>query len=289
MVILLHELGHALPALVFTRGPVAMYLGSYGDSANSWRMQIGRLEIFFKKRSLFWPGGMCVSSNEDMTTAQYVVMLLGGVFVSFVVAAVGFYASLMLDLHGSVKLYTALLAVMAAVSLITNLIPWENANMVSDGLLLKRMITGDKLVAAFSPELQALIARSREVAIDLGSDCISTQHLFLADCAMPYQFSLAKVFFQDQEAYKVFYEQHKEGPINDTAGSLPLTTEFEEALRLTAAARRHGFSHILYPSHLFIAASEMPDSLFGRVAPDTPDLPQLLLTHYRQYSELWAD
>ncbi|WP_310391007.1 hypothetical protein [Hymenobacter sp.] len=288
LLVLLHELGHAVPALMFTPARVAVYLGSYGDGANSWRMQVGRLEIYVKKWSLFWTGGLCVSSSSDMSKAQRVVMLLGGVLVTLAVAVVGFYGALRFDLHGSVKLYMSLLAVFATVTLITNLVPREHGGGASDGLLLKQLLTGDKLVTAFSPELQALIARSREVAIDLGYDYVSTLHLFLADCAMPYPYSLATVFFANAEAQEAFYEQHRTGPANPGAGSLPLTTEFERALQLTTMARRHGLGKMLFPAHLFLAASEVADSDFNRVAFETTALPQILLTHYRPHSELWA-
>ncbi|WP_143080175.1 hypothetical protein [Hymenobacter arizonensis] len=263
-----------------------MYLGSYGDSENSWRIQVGLLEIYLKKGSILWPGGMCVYSSQDTSKAQQAIILIGGVAVSLAIATLGFYGTLMFDLHGSVKLYMALLTLLAAITLITNLAAYETERMATDGLQLKRLITGEKAVAPLSPELQALIAQSREVAIDLGYNYISTLHLFLADCAMPYHYSLGKLFFQDEEAQQAFYEQHRVGLANCNAGSLPLTTEFEEALRLTPTTQRHGLCEVLHPCHLFLAASGMPNSEFSRVIPEPTNLPQRLLTHYRAFSEL---
>ena len=289
LVILLHELGHAVPALLFTRAKVTIYLGSYGDSVHSWRMQVGLLEIYWKKWSLYWSGGLCVPSSQDMTTAQQAIMLMGGVGVTFAVATLGFYGALVFDLHGSVKLLMFMLTVFAAVTLVTNLVPRENAGMPSDGLLLMRLFTGHQQKAAFSPALQQLIARSREVAIDLGYEHISTLHVFLADCTMPYPYSLTSVFFTDAEAQQAFYEQHRVGPARANVGSLPLTVAFDQALRLTPAARRHGLCQMLYPCHLFLAAAEVSSSEFCQIAADTADLPQLLLTHYRSFNELWGD
>lgn len=288
LVILLHELGHAVPALLFTRARVTIYLGSYGDRDHSWRMQVGLLEIYWKKWSLYWSGGLCVPSSQNMTTAQQqVIMLLGGVLVSLAVAALGFYGALVFDLHGSVKLFMFMLTLFAAFTLVTNLVPRENAGMPSDGLLLIRLLTGHKLQAAFSPALQQLIARSREVAIDLGYEHISTLHAFLADCTMPYPYSLTSVFFTDSEAQQVFYEQHRVGPARANVGSLPLTVEFDQTLKLTPSARRHGLCQILHPCHLFLAAAEVSSSGFCQVAANAPDLSQLLLTHYRSFNELW--
>lgn len=288
VVILLHELGHAVPALLFTRAKVTVYLGSYGDRDHSWRMQAGLLEIYWKKWSLYWPGGMCVPSSPDMTTAQQVIMLLGGVGVSVVLAAVGFYGALVLDLHGSIKLFMFMLTLFAAGTLVTNLVPRTINGMPNDGMLLMKLLTGNQLKAAFSPELQELIARSREVAIDLGYDHISTLHLFLADCTMPYPYSLTSIFFTDSEAQQTFYEQHRVGPANASAGSLPLTVEFERALQLTPTARRHGMSQLLYPCHLFLAATEVAGSSFNQIGSGATNFPQMLLTHYRPFGELWT-
>ncbi|MDO7846783.1 hypothetical protein Q5H92_10475 [Hymenobacter sp. M29] len=286
LLVLLHELGHAVPALLFTRAKVTVYLGSYGDTANSWRTQIGLLEIY-SKRSLFWRGGLCVPSSQNMTTPQQVIMVLGGTVVSFAVAALGFYGVLLFDLHGSLKLFMFLLTLIAAVMLVTNLTPREHAGVASDGLILKQLLARNKVKAAFAPELQQLIARSREVAIDLGYNYISTRHLFLADCVMPYQYSLGSLFFPDPTAGEAFYQQHRIGPANAEANSLPLTQEFEQALRLTSGACRHGLCQVLHPSHLFLAATEVAGSEFNQVTADAAILPQALLAHYRAFDELW--
>ncbi|GAB3730916.1 hypothetical protein GCM10027594_12960 [Hymenobacter agri] len=288
VVILLHELGHAVPALLFTRAKVTVYLGSYGDRDHSWRVQIGLLEFYWKKWSLNWSGGMCVPSSQNMTSAQRVIMILGGVGVTFVIAAIGFYGALVLDLHGSIKLFMFLLVIFATVTLVTNLVPREHDGMPSDGLALLTLLTGKKLQADFGPTLQNLIARSREVAIDLGYDHISTLHVFLADCTMPYAYSLTSMFFADAEARQTFYEQHRIGTANENVGSLPLTVEFEQALRLTSSTRRHGLSWSLHPCHLFLAAAEVPSSNFYQLAANTPDLQQVLLTYYRPFDELWS-
>ncbi|RZK13562.1 MAG: hypothetical protein EOO56_26805, partial [Hymenobacter sp.] len=188
LLILLHELGHAVPALLFTRAGVTMYLGSYGKSDNMWRIQIGLLEIYLQ-RSLIWRKGLCVYAGAGLSKAQQGTIILGGVLVSVLLAALGFYGALAINLHGSVKLFMFLLFLFAAVSLVANLVPSQRSGLPNDGLLLKRLLLGEQPTVPFSPELKELIARSREVAIDLGYDYISTLHLLLADCTMPYPYS----------------------------------------------------------------------------------------------------
>ncbi len=43
--VLLHELGHAIPALILTRQKVSIYIGSYGDPDKSLHFRIGLLEL----------------------------------------------------------------------------------------------------------------------------------------------------------------------------------------------------------------------------------------------------
>lgn len=288
LLILLHELGHAVPALLFTKAGVTMYLGSYGESATMWRVQVGSLEIYIK-RSLFWRKGLCVYAGAGLSKAQQCVIILGGVLVSVLLAALGFYGALTMNLHGSVKLFMFLLFMFAAFSVVSNLVPGRRGGLPNDGLLLKLLLLGDQPAVSFAPELKALIARSREVAIDLGYDYVSTLHMLLADCTMNYPYSLTGLFFSDPEAQAAFYEGHRLGPANLTAGSLPLTVELEQTLKLMPTARQYGFRQELYPCHLFVAASQVAGSDFTQAMSVDTDTTDLLLSHYRAFNELLAD
>jgi hypothetical protein len=285
LLILLHELGHAVPALLFTKSSVTMYLGSHGESVNMWRIQIGSLEVYLK-RSIFWRKGLCLYAGTGLSKAQQCVIILGGVMVSVLLAAFGFYGALAINLHGSVKLFMFLLFMYATFSVVTNLVPSRRGGIPNDGLLLKMLLLGDRPTVSFAPELKELIARSREVAIDLGYDHVSTLHVLLADCTMSYPYSLSGLFFPDSEAQTAFYESYRVGPTNLAAGSLPLTVEYEQALKLAPTARQYGFRDDLYPCHLFVAASQVAGAEFGQVVPVTTDLTQVLLTYYRTFDEL---
>jgi hypothetical protein len=60
----------------------------------------------------------------------------------------------------------------------------------------------------FSPEFKELISQSREIAIDLGYDYISTIHFFLADCESKRADSLLKFAFEDEAGYQVFKKHY---------------------------------------------------------------------------------
>ena len=287
LILLLHELGHALPALIFTRANVEIYIGSSGEQDNSWRIRVGMLELYLKRR-FPWTTGLCVSNLNGLPRAQQILVVMGGVTVTVVVAVAGFWAALAFDLHGSIKLLLSLLVVFSLITLVTNLLPVERDGRASDGLVLKHLLFDGELQSAFSPELQALLARSREVALELGYPYISTVHVLLADCTMPYPYALRDLLFADAAALTTFHEEQRIGAANPNPVPLPLTIELDQVLRRATTSRHHGLSQILYPAHLFVAASEQPNSAFAQVVTAEAGLPQILLAHYRSHDELWA-
>lgn len=76
--VLIHELGHAIPSLLFTKNKVEIYIGSYGDPKNGFILNFFRLTIFFKYNPFQWNLGLC--SHDDMNISlvkQFVIILLG--------------------------------------------------------------------------------------------------------------------------------------------------------------------------------------------------------------------
>ncbi len=82
-----HELGHALPSLWFTRGPVVIYVGSYGDTSRSLQWRLGRLQVLFKFNLTEWQMGLC-RHDAATTIWQSVVIVLGGPVFSLLLGLV---------------------------------------------------------------------------------------------------------------------------------------------------------------------------------------------------------
>ena len=96
---------------------------------------------------------------------------------------------------------------------------------------------------------------------------------------MSYPYSLACLFFSNRADYDDFYERCRVGPANTAAKSLPLTKEFEQALKLSSLSQRFGFWPELYPCHLFMAASDVADAAWLSVLPSASGLQRQLLAH----------
>nr|WP_177192265.1 M50 family metallopeptidase [Chitinophaga arvensicola] len=130
--LLFHELGHALPALLFTRQKTVIYLGSYGNTGKSISFRIGLLEIWIRF-NLFTTGGLCLSSPSDMRVWQRTIFLLGGPLFSLVLGVTGSYLAFMLDSHGFIKLFLVIFTASAIFDFYFNLRPGNRPVLVHDG------------------------------------------------------------------------------------------------------------------------------------------------------------
>ena len=57
--VLVHELGHAIPALLLSKEKVEAYIGSLGLIVPSGKLRMGRLSIFVSYNPFLWIKGMC--------------------------------------------------------------------------------------------------------------------------------------------------------------------------------------------------------------------------------------
>ncbi|RBL90100.1 site-2 protease family protein [Chitinophaga flava] len=139
--ILIHELGHAIPAIIFTRQRVIVYIGSYGEDDRNIQFNISLLEINIKRNPLSWRRGICFANHEDMTIRQKTILVLAGPLSSFIIAGVAALIAFTFDMHGSVKLVFSIFLLSAVIDLFTNLYPrtiqlHNHRILHSDGRLL---------------------------------------------------------------------------------------------------------------------------------------------------------
>lgn len=81
---LVHELGHAIPALVFTKENVKIFIGSYGDPNEGVAIRIFRLEIYFKYNLKLWNHGLCSYGNTGTGINKNILIILLGPLVSII-------------------------------------------------------------------------------------------------------------------------------------------------------------------------------------------------------------
>ncbi len=153
--VLIHELGHGIPALLLTDDKVTLYIGSYGEYKNSLHFDIGRLEFFFKYNPLLWKLGLCVHNTRDLTLNQHILITLFGPLSSLLLGSLFFYLALTTDLHGSIKIISVVFLASSMFDFFLNIIPSEQPIRLhggkiayNDGQQLKQLVKLKKL----SPE-----------------------------------------------------------------------------------------------------------------------------------------
>lgn len=122
LTVILHELGHAIPAILFTRQKVTIYIGSYGETKKSIKFRIGLLEVWLKK-SIFWRTGLCQTSSNSLSLTKKVIFIVCGPLASLSFAVVTCYYVFSYDMHGALKMIMSFFTLAAAWDFFSNIIP----------------------------------------------------------------------------------------------------------------------------------------------------------------------
>lgn len=133
--ILFHELGHAIPAILMTRQTVSIYIGSYGDPKKSWHFSIGLLDVWFKYNPFSWREGLCVPAANQISINKQIIYTVTGPLASFIIAVVSCYFTFSYDLHGFLKLILIIFLCLSILDLIVNLIPRKTPIKLYNGRL----------------------------------------------------------------------------------------------------------------------------------------------------------
>ncbi|WPV65273.1 M50 family metallopeptidase [Chitinophaga sp. LS1] len=146
--ILCHELGHAIPAMLLTRKAVTIYLGSYGDADQCFKLTMGKFTFFVRYNPFKWRGGLCIPSASEIPRIQQIIYTLAGPLASFIIGGVAVYFTFDDNIEGFFKLFFILFMSSALldayVNLYPNPIPIRLANghiTFNDGYLLKMLIS----------------------------------------------------------------------------------------------------------------------------------------------------
>ncbi|MBP7555136.1 MAG: M50 family metallopeptidase [Chitinophagaceae bacterium] len=118
-----HELGHALSFFLFTGSAADIYIGSYGDKDRSFRIALGRTNIWFRKNPLHWQYGLCDSHAHKISLTGSLVSTLAGVLFSLLAASLFAWLAFTYDWHGLLKLLLLFAVGSALFDIFVNLYP----------------------------------------------------------------------------------------------------------------------------------------------------------------------
>ncbi|WP_290711906.1 hypothetical protein, partial [Flavihumibacter sp. CACIAM 22H1] len=104
------------------------------------------MDVWFKYNPSSWLFGLCVPSAKEISINKKVICTLAGPLTSFFIAAMAFYFTLALDLHGAAKLVFVILLGSSIFDLFVNLIPnatsirlYDGSFCYNDGYQLKQL------------------------------------------------------------------------------------------------------------------------------------------------------
>ena len=149
--VLFHELGHAIPSLLFTKEEVIICVGSYENLTKSKGIKLGRLTTFFTFNIFNWNSGLCL--HKGVTTfLQNFLIILGGPLASLLIGLGMIYVVNNWQ-GGQYGIAVAFFLIVSALwDFISNIIPHEkplvthNGNIVyNDGYQLKRLLQQNRL------------------------------------------------------------------------------------------------------------------------------------------------
>jgi tetratricopeptide (TPR) repeat protein len=144
---LVHELGHALPALFFTEKMVTVHVGTYGDLTNSYKVEFGRVQIFFRFNLLDWQKGLC--EHQGITNIwKALIVTAGGPIASLFISIPLFLIVLNRSLSEFQLTLTMAFVLAAMIDFFVNIIPAGKPIQLHDGTSI--LNDGAKISMLFS-------------------------------------------------------------------------------------------------------------------------------------------
>lgn len=169
--VLLHELGHAIPALIFTRKPISIFIGSYGDKVNSVNLKIGLLKVWFNKNPIkLYRSGVCIPEKRPDKYYQNLIFIAFGSIFPVIIAATLCYTVYHLGLNHFLKTASLVLFLLTVYGLY-NL--WPNKKTLNiaggnitykDGYLLATLLRYRKFGTQYIRALNLYLAKDYTAA-----------------------------------------------------------------------------------------------------------------------------
>lgn len=133
IVVILHELGHTIPAIILTKQKVSIYIGSYGNPKKSINLKIGLLDVWLSYEMLSWKNGLCVPLAENISINRKIIYVLTGPICSSIFATFYLYLAFLKDFGEFYLLFAVMFFIISILDLIGNLIPNKKPIELFDG------------------------------------------------------------------------------------------------------------------------------------------------------------
>jgi tetratricopeptide (TPR) repeat protein len=238
LMIALHELGHAIPALIMSGKRVSIFIGTEMDKKKLLRVKTGKLKLYFSPNPWTWAGGCCDFSRANLSINQKIVCLLAGPLTPFMISITLAYFTTK-DMHGAWKAFAGALLLWSVTGL-TNLVPSKRRYILSNGDVTYndghsiRLLLEQKKITNLGHKFQELFERKKyDEALKCG-EVLLRKDLLNIDGLFYVAFLYAKTN-QPEKAIQYYDKILEEDPLhtsslNNKAYTLNLLERFQEAI-----------------------------------------------------------
>jgi tetratricopeptide (TPR) repeat protein len=134
--VLLHEMGHAIPAFLFTRSEkIEVFVGSFGDMNNVLHFKLQKFRFYLKYNPLDWTHGLCRYDKPPKKNFFGYLITLSGPLASFTLAAGLLFTVVYFDLRGYIEFIALIFMASAVFDLWWNLTPSGKPIELYDGTI----------------------------------------------------------------------------------------------------------------------------------------------------------
>lgn len=88
IIVLIHEFGHAIPALWLTKEKVSIHLGFRQPGIRRIRLPLGRVDVYATINPLRWKQGLCYSSKANLSKRRKIAIIVGGPIMSLLLCVI---------------------------------------------------------------------------------------------------------------------------------------------------------------------------------------------------------
>lgn len=101
--VLFHEIGHAIPMLIFSKKSVLIFVGDKNNSKKFFEYKVGRLQFKLGYDSFLVSGFAQMTEHLQLPKWKLIIIDLWGPIFSSILCAILFFSAFYLDLHGFFK------------------------------------------------------------------------------------------------------------------------------------------------------------------------------------------
>ena len=130
---LIHELGHGIPALLFTEKQVKLYIGTYNSDDKTLHLNLGRLQIYFKYNLFMWDIGLCTFSGRKISINQNFIITLFGPLASLLFGLACLFLAIFGGIGDNLIIICMFFLVSCVMDFLNNIIPNNSPIMLDDG------------------------------------------------------------------------------------------------------------------------------------------------------------